>query len=232
MTELEELGAEGALAGDFPRVLHLGSSKNFQEDWLNLDVNPHWQPDIVADLNEPFPNESGVYRSDRFGEIVIGPGSFDEIIAEDVLEHIRELPTAMTSCLNVLKVGGVFRISVPYDLSLGAWSDPTHVRAFNEHSFDYYTKWCWYFGWTEHRFHLRKLQLVPSEFGQRLQTEGASLEELLRTPRAIDAMLVQLVKIEMSEEDKQACREFGKRPQLRPARYRALRGSAPPLPSP
>ncbi|MFQ5505077.1 MAG: hypothetical protein ACE5F1_09815, partial [Planctomycetota bacterium] len=69
-------------------------------------------------------------------------------------------------------------------------------------------------------------------FGQRLQTEGASLEELLRTPRAIDAMLVQLVKIEMSEEDKQACREFGKRPQLRPARYRALRGSAPPLPSP
>lgn len=223
MPDLRDLDQERTLATDFPRVLHLGSSKNFQDRWLNLDVNPYWRPDIVADLNEPFPHESGVYHSDRFGEIFIGPETFDEIIAEDVLEHIRELSTAMTSCLNVLKVGGVFRISVPYDLSLGAWSDPTHVRAFNEHSFDHYTKWCWYFGWTEHRFHLERLQFVPSELGQRLQTEAVSLEELLRTPRAIEAMLVSLVKIEMSEEDKQACREFGKRPDRRPARYRALR---------
>jgi len=29
-----------ALAGELPRVLHVGSGKNFRPEWLNLDVEP------------------------------------------------------------------------------------------------------------------------------------------------------------------------------------------------
>jgi len=43
----------------------------------------------------------------------------------------------MTNCLKLLRVGGVFKILVPYDLSYGAWQDPTHIRAFNERSWLY-----------------------------------------------------------------------------------------------
>jgi len=63
----------------------------------------------------------------------------------------------MKSCLDLLKVGGIFEINVPYDLSLGAWQDQTHVRAFNENSWLYYTDWFWDMGWTEARFTSDKL---------------------------------------------------------------------------
>jgi len=34
--------------------------------------------------------------------------------------------------LHWLRVGGVLKVAVPYELSLGAWSDPTHVRDYSE----------------------------------------------------------------------------------------------------
>jgi len=68
-----------------------------------------------------------------------------------VLEHITDLKTYMTNCLELLKVGGVMEITVPYDLSLGAWQDPTHCRAFNQNSWLYYTEWSWYLGWEKQK---------------------------------------------------------------------------------
>ena len=129
-----------------PRILHLGSGKSFREQWLNVDCDPGWHPDIVADLNEPFPARTE-YGTDRFGIVRLEPGGFEAIVAQDVLEHLTGLTTCMKSCLDLLEVGGLFHIGVPYDLSCGAWQDPTHVRAFNEQSWRYYTDWCWYLGW-------------------------------------------------------------------------------------
>ncbi|MEM7198864.1 MAG: hypothetical protein AAF628_01260 [Planctomycetota bacterium] len=196
------------LGQTLPSIINLGSGKNFREDALNLDIEAGWSPDLVADLNEPFPAPGRRYATKRFGAVEIRPGTFDEIVAQDVLEHIRELPTAMTSCLDLLRVGGVLRVSVPYDLSLGAWSDPTHVRAFNERSWDYYTKWCWYFGWQEYAFHQQKIEFEVSELGEELAAQGVSVAEISRTPRAVNAMYVELVKIELSEEGKGIARRF------------------------
>ena len=188
-----------------PRTINLGSGKSFAFDCLNLDVDPYWGPDVVADFNQPFPGPDGggaEFATERFGAVRLGPGMFDRIVARDVLEHIAELPVAMTNCLRLLRVGGVFDVSVPYELSLGAWSDPTHVRAFNERSWIYYCDWFWYLGWTEARFSVAKLDIEPSRFGQSLQVQGAGSEELLRTPRAVDAMHVQLVKVELTEQER------------------------------
>jgi SAM-dependent methyltransferase len=148
---------------------------------------------------------------------VLENNSFDEIISNDCLEHIPSLMAAMTSCLNLLKVGGLFRISVPYDLSLGAWQDPTHVRAFNERSWLYYTDWFWYMGWTEARFDLAQFDLKLSPVGEALQKKQVRGEDLVRYPRAVDHMSVVLRKRLLTEAEKQQVEVYMKRPNRRAA---------------
>jgi len=96
-------------------------------------------------------------------------------------------------------------IQVPYDLSCGAWQDPTHVRAFNERSWLYYTDWHWYLGWKKERFHLVKQEFVPSPVGQALIAQNMALADILRTPRAVDLITVVLKKIKIAESDINDC---------------------------
>lgn len=187
-----------------PTVLNLGSGKDWRADRFNMDVEPRWQPDCLYDLNQPLP-ESGqlTVPCQRFGTVVLGAETFTEIVAQDVLEHIQELTTAMGTLLHWLRTGGVLKASMPYELSLGAWCDPTHVRAFNERSFDYYTKWSWYLGWRTHHFAIASQEFVATDYGRELSEKGATLEELLRTPRAIDQMHVELIKQPLSKQGRQ-----------------------------
>lgn len=200
---------------NYPKRLNLGSGKLFKDDYLNVDCDPFWRPDVVADLNAPFPPHETAQTS-RFGEIHIKPGSFEEIVARDVLEHIPNLVTCMSSCLSLLAQKGRMHIIVPYDLSHGAWQDPTHVRAFNERSWTYYTEWYWYLGWQEARFDLARLEFVHSGLGERLAAEGVDEEIILRTPRAVDAMEVTLEKVLLSEKEKSYVQKYLKNPLAPP----------------
>jgi hypothetical protein len=193
----------------FPKQLNIGSGKSFKNSFLNLDIDDYWEPDIIYDLNQPLPQgKSQKFKTRRFGEIEIKKSMFEKIIAYDVLEHISNLAVCMKSCLDLIEEGGIFEINVPYDLSLGAWQDPTHVRTFNENSWLYYTDWFWYMGWTEARFVSHKLNLKLSQFGIQLQESGRDIQEIMRTPRAVDSMLVQLKKVALSEEDQQQLEHF------------------------
>lgn len=196
-----------------PTTLHVGSGKNWQPHWLNLDSDARWRPDVVFDLERPLPEDGAVtFATERFGTITLGGDCFDEIVAQDVLEHIRDLPTAMTTLLHWLQPGGVLKIAVPYELSLGAWSDPTHVRAFNERSFDYFTKWSWYLGWRTHHFGVKHLEFVATPLGQELSAQGRSLDEVLRTPRAVEQIYVELVKQPLDEAGRAATDFYFERP--------------------
>ncbi len=192
-----------------PRKINLGSGKNFREDFLNVDINDYWAPDVVADIGGDFPRGgSAVYPTRRFGDVTIAHGAYDEIMCVDVLEHVSDLVAAMTNCLNLLRVGGMFNVTVPYDLSYGAWQDPTHMRAFNERSWLYYTDWFWYLGWSEHRFVTRVLRLDPSPIGRQMIAGGAATDVLTRTPRAIDSMSVSLEKIPLNANDRAALEKY------------------------
>jgi hypothetical protein len=96
---------------------------------------------------------------------------------------------------------------VPYDLSYGAWQDPTHVRAFNERSWLYYTDWHWYLGWTEARFDVQSLEMVLSPLGQSLASSMAPAD-LHRQPRAVDSMKVVLAKRRLSDEERTKAQQF------------------------
>jgi SAM-dependent methyltransferase len=194
---------ESSLNPTLPAILNLGSGKDFRADSFNIDIDETWSPDAVCDLSRITELAKGItLETRRFGETVLRPGMFDKIIANDVLEHVPDLMAMMTNCLSLLRTGGTFEISVPYDLSYGAWQDPTHVRAFNERSWLYYTDWFWYMGWSDFRFELESFDFVPSPVGEALRAKNVDRDDILRTPRAIDSMSVRLRKVVLSADDR------------------------------
>ncbi len=134
-----------------PKRINLGSGKDYKAGWLNIDVLERAQPDLVLDLGRAvhFPV---VDDTPYAGPVVLHESSVDMIYANNVLEHVPDLPELMGNCLKLLKTGGHFLVEVPYEHALTAWQDPTHLRALNEKSWLYYTDWFWYLGWFEHRF--------------------------------------------------------------------------------
>jgi len=188
-------------ATSLPQTLQLGSGKDFRSDCFNLDINPAWGPDAVLDIMSPTLVGRRV-QTTRFDMVVLAEESFEAAIAHDVLEHLTDLTTAMTNVLRLLKPGGVFDVLVPYDLSCGAWQDPTHVRAFNERSWLYFTDWHWYLGWKDARFDVIAFELKMSPWGLELQRAGKPLDEILRAPRAVDALRVRLRKRYLQESER------------------------------
>ena len=187
--------------------INLGSGKDYKRGYLNVDIRKEVLPDILYDLSEDITFPISV-NSDHYGLIKLGEGQFDEILANDVLEHVPNLESMMGNCLKLLKVGGKFVINVPFELSYGAWQDPTHIRAFNQNSWLYYTDWFWYLGWFDHKFTLSELHYTLSKYGQELLNQKVNEQVLLVTPRAIDAMKVILTKTETTPEERSSARAY------------------------
>jgi len=200
--------SEALAMSELPRLpseIVIGSGKMYDSRVLNVDIDRRWHPDIVADISDPglFDSE---FVSRRHGAVRLVRGWFDNIVASHVLEHIPDLVQAMTNCLNLLTEGGTFRIVVPYDLSYGAWQDPTHVHAFNERSWLYYCEWYWYLSWEKARFDLVEMTFRNSPLGDRLAGQGIPQDEILRTSRAVDEMHAVLRKRLLTEAE----REYGR----------------------
>ena len=139
-----------------PTRLHIGSGKDYRPGWLNIDIQAATEPDAVLDLSQPqaWPM---TLDTPTHGPVELHEGSLETIYANNVLEHVGDLPRLMTHCLALLAEGGSMLIEVPYEHAPTAWQDPTHVRAMNENSWLYYTDWFWYLGWMDHRFKLAGL---------------------------------------------------------------------------
>ena len=175
--------------------LHLGCGRHYRSGWVNIDVDRNVHADIYQDISnlKDFP-----LRSDD-GTLTVDLGSVDSIDCNHVLEHVPDLISFMRGARDLLKVGGMFNISVPYDLSYGAWQDPTHVRAFNERSWIYYGEWCWYLGWRDYAFKQVSLNLDLSNSGVELKKNGASQQTVISTPRAVDQIRVTLKKVAIAK---------------------------------
>lgn len=134
-----------------PTHIHIGSGKDYKPGWLNLDISASAQPDLLLDLSQPI-DWPVLAESPTQGPLRLECGRAQLIYANNVLEHVGDLPQLMRNCLDLLAVGGEMLVEVPYERAPTAWQDPTHVRALNENSWLYYTDWFWYLGWFEHRF--------------------------------------------------------------------------------
>ncbi|MGN6527626.1 MAG: methyltransferase domain-containing protein [Burkholderiaceae bacterium] len=169
-----------------PRAINLGSGKDYKPNWLNIDILERAQPDLVLDLGREvaFPHEAPTLMG---GTVVLEAGSVDVIYANNVLEHVPDLPRLMGNALALLREGGEFQIEVPYEKALTAWQDPTHLRALNENSWVYYTDWFWYLGWFEHRFEMTQSAWLDANVQPCAKDKAAFMRVTLRkiatTPR-------------------------------------------------
>jgi predicted SAM-dependent methyltransferase len=83
--------------------INLGCGRKYLEGYLNCDVNSTVKADRYFNLEEfPYPLDSGIA---------------DEILLDNVLEHLEDVPTVMAELHRILKSGGRVRIIVPYTKS-------------------------------------------------------------------------------------------------------------------
>ncbi len=106
--------------------LHLGCGRDKKEDYVNIDVSKDVNPDKVWDLEKtPLP-----FKSD----------SVEEILANHVLEHVKNFVPLMHEIYRICKNGALLKIKTPFYSAWGQYNDPTHVRFFSPFTFNYFNK--------------------------------------------------------------------------------------------
>jgi SAM-dependent methyltransferase len=94
------------------------------EGYEGVDCRPLPGVAWIVDLTEyPWP-----WQSD----------SVDALRCSHYVEHVVDLVAFMNECHRILRPDGLLEIVHPYQHSDRAWQDPTHVRALNFSSWDYY----------------------------------------------------------------------------------------------
>lgn len=162
-----------------PKLVNLGSGKDYKPGWLNIDILDRAEPDLVLDLGRPqtWPLR---LRGCAGADVLLQAGSLETLYANNVLEHVPDLPCLMGNALTLLQPGGRFVIEVPYERALTAWQDPTHLRALNENSWVYYIDWFWYLGWFEHRFELAEFKWLDLQHKLCAKEQASFMHVVLR----------------------------------------------------
>ncbi len=100
---------------------------------VGLDISPDTDADIVHDLDVfPYPIEND---------------SFDQILLQDVIEHVREPIVVFEELHRIARPGARIQLRTPHFSSVLAYGDPTHrhyfsalaIRSLAEPRFAHYT---------------------------------------------------------------------------------------------
>jgi SAM-dependent methyltransferase len=105
-------------------ILDVGCGTSKRSGATGIDMNPRCGADVVHDLNVfPWP---------------LDDDSFDEVYADNVMEHLEDVVRAMEEIHRVSRPGALVKIVVPYFRSRWAAIDPTHRHPFTVDSFAYF----------------------------------------------------------------------------------------------
>lgn len=111
------------------RRLNLGCGSDIRQGYVNLDRVSLPGVDVAHDLEKlPLPFEDG---------------SFDEILCQDVLEHLDYVPL-MRELHRILVPGGTLVIRVPHFTAVNNFIDPSHKKMFSFRTFEYFVPNCPY----------------------------------------------------------------------------------------
>ena len=109
------VGSAAAMASDDTR-LNLGCGTDIRPGFVNLDSADLPGVDVVHDLRElPLPFEDG---------------RFEEVVCQDVLEHVDYAPL-LGEIHRVMRPGGRLHVRSPHFTSRAVYLDPTHRTAFS-----------------------------------------------------------------------------------------------------
>lgn len=98
-----------------PVKLNLGCFTDKREGYINVDSFASCNPDVVADLNKKLPFENN---------------SADEILANDIVEHLDDPIKFLNECHRILNPCGILKIRVPHYKDPSAYS-PQHKHFFS-----------------------------------------------------------------------------------------------------
>lgn len=104
--------------------LNLGCGNDIRDGWVNLDATKLPGVDMVHNVEKlplPFKKEE-----------------FDEILCQDILEHVADYVPLLKELHRILKPGGQLKIRVPHFTSRNNYADPTHKKLFSVSSFEFF----------------------------------------------------------------------------------------------
>jgi ubiquinone/menaquinone biosynthesis C-methylase UbiE len=125
--------------------INMGCGEKTYSDYINLDKIKLPNVNVVWDLEKsPLPFKDN---------------SVSEILCEHIVEHVNNFIPLMEEFHRICKNEAVIKIAAPYYKYEGAYRDPTHVRFFTEHSFDYFQEDVQFSFYSNARFKVRKVEL-------------------------------------------------------------------------
>jgi predicted SAM-dependent methyltransferase len=106
------------------KKLNLGCGKDIKPGYLNVDSVKLPGVDKICNLEKyPWP-----FRKDEF----------DEVLCDNVLEHLTSIPKPLEELWRITKQGGKIIIKVPIYPSIWAFTDPTHKSVYTYITFNYF----------------------------------------------------------------------------------------------
>src|ERR1700691_5226002 len=98
-------------------ILDIGCGSSKTPGAVGLDISADTDADIVHDLDVfPYPIEDG---------------SFDQILLQDVIEHVREPIKVFEELHRIARPGARIQLRTPHFSSVLAYGDPTHRHSFS-----------------------------------------------------------------------------------------------------
>ena len=105
-------------------ILDVGCGLNKHPGSIGIDRNPGTRADVLVDLDQfPFP---------------FADGSFREVRAIHVIEHVSDIIRTMEEFHRLLTVGGEAFIVTPHYTDFSSFCDPTHRWHLNSFSLRYF----------------------------------------------------------------------------------------------
>ena len=103
------------------RKLNLGCGFDYLEGFVNADLSPEVNPDVVCSFEKKLPFDDN---------------SFDYIKIKQVMEHVAKLQDFLAEVYRISKPGAIIFVEVPYCYHQTAFSTLTHVNFFSITSFE------------------------------------------------------------------------------------------------
>lgn len=128
-------------------TLDLGCGKKKRKGHIGLDMTFASDADVISDIREGIP---------------LGDNTCDQIVCDNILEHIPDLIGIMNELWRISTQHAKLKIIVPYYTSLPAFHDPTHVRFFCETSFSFFNQSKPYDYGFKGKFDIQNISLYPN----------------------------------------------------------------------
>lgn len=106
------------------QILHLGCGNSKKPGAIGVDIQKGTDADVIHNLDKfPYPFKTNI---------------FDEIIAENIIEHLENIPKTMAEIHRICKNGAKITITTSHFTSVDSYTDPTHKHFFTSRTFDYF----------------------------------------------------------------------------------------------